>query len=88
MVPFAQVACASVSVTHVEEAARLIDSAISEAIIKRKPAYIEVRCRQYVRYITHGHAGQAVHVAHIQYDVFALACDGTLAFVRSCACSL
>jgi len=36
--------CCQVTITHIEDAARLIDTAISAAIKYRKPAYIEVSC--------------------------------------------
>ncbi|KAL6765735.1 thiamine diphosphate-binding protein [Haematococcus lacustris] len=41
---FKEVTCAQVSITHVEEAARLIDFALSTALAQRKPALIEVAC--------------------------------------------
>jgi len=41
---FREVVCCAVTVHHLEEAARLVDQAISEAMVKRKPAYIEVAC--------------------------------------------
>ncbi|GFH28434.1 mitochondrial pyruvate dehydrogenase complex, E1 component, alpha subunit, partial [Haematococcus lacustris] len=37
---FKEVTCAQVSITHVEEAARLIDFALSTALAQRKPALI------------------------------------------------
>lgn len=41
---YSQVTCAQVVVQHVSEAHHQIDYAISQALIKQKPAYIEISC--------------------------------------------
>ncbi|KAG2499244.1 hypothetical protein HYH03_002823 [Edaphochlamys debaryana] len=41
---FKECTCAQVVIQHIEDAHALLDMAISEALLKRKPAYIEVAC--------------------------------------------
>ncbi|KAG2442996.1 hypothetical protein HYH02_009412 [Chlamydomonas schloesseri] len=41
---FREVTCCQVVIQHIEDAHMLLDTAISEAMLKRKPVYIEVAC--------------------------------------------